>query len=65
MHKHRHTLTPLQLHTKASTQGPDRSLSSAGAQQGASPARLADCAHWGLVEWHRGVDGAERFGKKM
>lgn len=30
------------------------SLSSAGAQQGAGLARLADCAHWGLVEWHRG-----------
>lgn len=45
-----HTLTPPQFYTKASTQGPGRSLTSAGKQQGAGLARLADCAHQGLVE---------------
>lgn len=44
------------------------SLSSAGAQQGAGLARLADCAHWGLLEWHGWVDGdgeREREGCKQ
>lgn len=62
-HTPAHSFTPPQLYTKASAQGPDRSLASTGAQQGPSSARLADCAHWGTVEWQRGVDGPEVFGK--
>lgn len=35
-----------------------------GHSKGADLARLAGCAHWGLVEWHRGVDGARPLGDK-
>lgn len=41
------------------------SLSSAGAQQGAGLARLADCAHWGMLEWHGWVDGDGERERRM
>lgn len=47
-----HSTTPMALYKGLYPRSRQAdSLSSAGAQQGAGLARLADCAHWGLVEW--------------